>query len=59
MQPSFGYFIRSPEESEPVALIKSDLSRSDLEKEATQPYRGFSSGSGLNGRLQGSVDLTL
>ncbi|XP_036017168.1 centrosomal protein of 192 kDa isoform X3 [Mus musculus] len=43
-RPSFGYFIRSPEEREPVALIKSDLSRSDLEKEATQPYRGFSSG---------------
>ncbi|XP_029402677.1 centrosomal protein of 192 kDa [Mus pahari] len=43
-RPSFGYFIRSPEEREPVALIKSDLSRSDLEKETTQPYRGFSSG---------------
>ncbi|XP_023379743.1 centrosomal protein of 192 kDa isoform X12 [Pteropus vampyrus] len=32
--PSFGYFIRSPEKREPVALIrKSDLSRSNLEKE--------------------------
>ncbi|XP_054579618.1 centrosomal protein of 192 kDa [Eptesicus fuscus] len=33
-RPSFGYFIRSPEEREPVALIrKSDLSQSDLDKE--------------------------
>ncbi|XP_016052781.1 PREDICTED: centrosomal protein of 192 kDa isoform X2 [Miniopterus natalensis] len=33
-RPSFGYFIRSPEKREPVALIrKSDLSRSNLEKE--------------------------
>ncbi|XP_059562690.1 centrosomal protein of 192 kDa isoform X4 [Myotis daubentonii] len=33
-RPSFGYFITSPEEREPVALIrKSDLSQSDLEKE--------------------------
>ncbi|XP_054443294.1 centrosomal protein of 192 kDa [Pteronotus mesoamericanus] len=32
-RPSFGYFIRSPEKREPVALIrKSDLSRSNLEK---------------------------
>ncbi|XP_011227755.1 centrosomal protein of 192 kDa isoform X2 [Ailuropoda melanoleuca] len=33
-RPSFGYFIRSPEKREPVALIrKSDISRSNLEKE--------------------------
>ncbi|XP_064150825.1 centrosomal protein of 192 kDa isoform X1 [Loxodonta africana] len=33
-RPSFGYFIRSPEKREPVALIrKSDASRSNLEKE--------------------------
>nr|XP_012327936.1 centrosomal protein of 192 kDa isoform X4 [Aotus nancymaae] len=34
IQPSFGYFIRSPEKREPVALIrKSDVSRSNSEKE--------------------------
>lgn len=43
-RPSFGYFIRSPEEREPVALIKSDLSRSNLEKEVTHLRHGFSSG---------------
>ncbi|XP_035865245.1 centrosomal protein of 192 kDa isoform X2 [Phyllostomus discolor] len=33
-RPSFGYFIRSPEKREPVALIgKSDLSRSNLEND--------------------------
>ncbi|XP_058534642.1 centrosomal protein of 192 kDa [Ochotona princeps] len=33
-RPSFGYFIRSPERTEPIALIrKSDVSRSNLEKE--------------------------
>uniref|UniRef100_H0X9H8 Centrosomal protein 192 n=1 Tax=Otolemur garnettii TaxID=30611 RepID=H0X9H8_OTOGA len=33
-RPSFGYFIRSPEKSTPVALIrKSDVSRSNLEKD--------------------------
>ncbi|KAM9632713.1 centrosomal protein of 192 kDa isoform 4-T6 [Trichechus inunguis] len=33
-RPSFGYFIRSPEKREPVALIrKSDASRNNLEKE--------------------------
>ncbi|XP_045383774.1 centrosomal protein of 192 kDa isoform X2 [Lemur catta] len=33
-RPSFGYFIRSPERREPVALIrKSDVSRSNLERE--------------------------
>ncbi|XP_058548777.1 centrosomal protein of 192 kDa isoform X1 [Neofelis nebulosa] len=33
-RPSFGYFIRSPEKREPVALLrKSDVSRSNLEKE--------------------------
>ncbi|XP_054099904.2 centrosomal protein of 192 kDa isoform X5 [Callithrix jacchus] len=33
-RPSFGYFIRSPEKREPVALIrKSDVSRSNSEKE--------------------------
>ncbi|XP_062933366.1 centrosomal protein of 192 kDa isoform X4 [Cynocephalus volans] len=32
-RPSFGYFIRSPEKREPIALIrKSDVSRSNLEK---------------------------
>ncbi|XP_052011848.1 centrosomal protein of 192 kDa isoform X3 [Apodemus sylvaticus] len=43
-RPSFGYFIRSPEEREPVALIKSDVSRSNLEKEVTHLHHGFSSG---------------
>ncbi|XP_031221807.1 centrosomal protein of 192 kDa isoform X2 [Mastomys coucha] len=43
-RPSFGYFIRSPEEKEPVALIKSDVSRSNLEKEVTHLHHGFSSG---------------
>nr|XP_039319740.1 centrosomal protein of 192 kDa isoform X3 [Saimiri boliviensis boliviensis] len=34
IQPSFGYFIRSPEKREPVALIrKSDVSTSNSEKE--------------------------
>ncbi|XP_076768637.1 centrosomal protein of 192 kDa isoform X2 [Arvicanthis niloticus] len=60
-RPSFGYFIRSPEEREPVALIKSDVSRSDLEKEITHLHQGFSSGD-LNEQSQaqlseGSVTL--
>ncbi|XP_028630112.1 centrosomal protein of 192 kDa isoform X2 [Grammomys surdaster] len=60
-RPSFGYFIRSPEEREPVALIKPDVSRNDLEKEATRLHQGFSSGD-LNEQSQaqlseGSVTL--
>lgn len=60
-RPSFGYFIRSPEEREPVALIKSDVSRSNLEKEVTHLHHGFSSGD-LNQQSQaqlseGSVTL--
>lgn len=56
LQPSFGYFIRSPEEREPVALIrKSDLSRSDLEKEmARDPF----SGNRLNERIFSNSFLT-
>uniref|UniRef100_A0A452TNU1 Centrosomal protein 192 n=1 Tax=Ursus maritimus TaxID=29073 RepID=A0A452TNU1_URSMA len=43
-RPSFGYFIRSPEKREPVALIrKSDVSRSNLEKEVLN-YCIFSTG---------------
>ncbi|XP_042539598.1 centrosomal protein of 192 kDa isoform X1 [Dipodomys spectabilis] len=37
-RPSFGYFIRSPEEREPVALIqKSDVSRDNWEEEIAHP----------------------
>ncbi|XP_066102895.1 centrosomal protein of 192 kDa isoform X2 [Saccopteryx bilineata] len=44
-RPSFGYFIRSPEKREPVALIrKSDLSRSDLEKEMAHLNRDLFAG---------------
>ncbi|CAK6447819.1 unnamed protein product [Pipistrellus nathusii] len=44
-RPSFGYFIRSPEEREPVALIrKSDLSQSDLDKEMAHLNHDSSSG---------------
>lgn len=44
-RPSFGYFIRSPEKTEPIALIrKSDLSRSNMEKEMTHFNRDPFSG---------------
>ncbi|XP_062057295.1 centrosomal protein of 192 kDa isoform X1 [Lepus europaeus] len=44
-RPSFGYFIRSPEKTEPIALIrKSDLSRSNMEKEMTHLNRDPFSG---------------
>ncbi|XP_036100843.1 centrosomal protein of 192 kDa isoform X6 [Molossus molossus] len=44
-RPSFGYFIRSPEKREPIALIrKSDLSRSNLEKEMAHLNRYLISG---------------
>lgn len=58
MQPSFGYFIRSPEEREPFALLKPDVSRSNLEKEVTHLHQGLFSGSGLNERFEGTVILT-
>uniref|UniRef100_A0A2K5H9V2 Centrosomal protein 192 n=1 Tax=Colobus angolensis palliatus TaxID=336983 RepID=A0A2K5H9V2_COLAP len=45
IQPSFGYFIRSPEKREPVALIrKSDVSRGNLEKEMTHLNHDLYSG---------------
>ncbi|KAM5219037.1 centrosomal protein of 192 kDa isoform 2-T2 [Hipposideros larvatus] len=44
-RPSFGYFIRSPDKREPVALIrKSDLSRSNLEKEVAHLNHNLFSG---------------
>ncbi|XP_043744825.1 centrosomal protein of 192 kDa isoform X4 [Cervus elaphus] len=44
-RPSFGYFIRSPEKREPIALIrKSDLSRSNLGKEVADLNHGLFSG---------------
>ncbi|XP_070320635.1 centrosomal protein of 192 kDa isoform X5 [Odocoileus virginianus] len=44
-RPSFGYFIRSPEKREPIALIrKSDLSRSNLGKEVADLNPGLFSG---------------
>ncbi|KAF6302751.1 centrosomal protein 192 [Rhinolophus ferrumequinum] len=44
-RPSFGYFIRSPDKREPVALIrKSDLSRSNLEKEVANLNHDLFSG---------------
>nr|XP_021515189.1 centrosomal protein of 192 kDa isoform X1 [Meriones unguiculatus] len=60
-RPSFGYFIRSPEEREPFSLIKSDVSRSNLEKEVTPLHHDLFSGD-LNGQSQaqlseGSVTL--
>ncbi|KAM6148391.1 centrosomal protein of 192 kDa [Erethizon dorsatum] len=61
-RPSFGYFIRSPEKSEPIALIrKSDVSRSNLEKEMGHLDTNLSSGD-LNEQSQaqlseGSVTL--
>nr|XP_042120200.1 centrosomal protein of 192 kDa isoform X4 [Peromyscus maniculatus bairdii] len=60
-RPSFGYFIRSPEEREPFALLKSDVSRSNLEKEVTHLHHDLISGN-LNEQSQtqlseGSVTL--
>ncbi|XP_040597591.1 centrosomal protein of 192 kDa isoform X3 [Mesocricetus auratus] len=43
-RPSFGYFITSPEEREPFALLKSDVSRSNLEKEMTHLHHDLFSG---------------
>uniref|UniRef100_A0A667H459 Centrosomal protein 192 n=1 Tax=Lynx canadensis TaxID=61383 RepID=A0A667H459_LYNCA len=44
-RPSFGYFIRSPEKREPVALLrKSDVSRSNLEKETAHVNHDVFSG---------------
>ncbi|KAL1773624.1 centrosomal protein of 192 kDa isoform X1 [Sigmodon hispidus] len=43
-RPSFGYFIRSPEDREPFALLKSDMSRSNLEKEETHLHHDLFSG---------------
>uniref|UniRef100_A0A8C0R702 Centrosomal protein 192 n=1 Tax=Canis lupus dingo TaxID=286419 RepID=A0A8C0R702_CANLU len=58
-RPSFGYFIRSPEKREPVALIrKSDVSRSNLEKEMTLlSYCVFSTGDLKTQPNEGSVTL--
>ncbi|XP_013368299.1 PREDICTED: centrosomal protein of 192 kDa isoform X3 [Chinchilla lanigera] len=61
-RPSFGYFIRSPEKSTPVALIsKSDTPRSNSEKEMAHLNSSLSSGD-LNEQSQaqlsqGSVTL--
>ncbi|XP_014437849.1 centrosomal protein of 192 kDa isoform X2 [Tupaia chinensis] len=61
-RPSFGYFIRSPEKREPVALIrKSDVSRSNSEKEMAHLNHDLFSGD-LNEQSQtqlseGSVTL--
>ncbi|XP_045880017.1 centrosomal protein of 192 kDa isoform X3 [Meles meles] len=57
-RPSFGYFIRSPEKREPVALIrKSDVSRSNLEKEMAHLKHDIFSGD-LKAQLsEGSVTL--
>nr|XP_058895835.1 centrosomal protein of 192 kDa isoform X3 [Kogia breviceps] len=57
-RPSFGYFIRSPEKREPVALIrKSDVSRSNLEREMAHLNYGLFSGD-LKAQLsEGSVTL--
>ncbi|XP_059975534.1 centrosomal protein of 192 kDa isoform X12 [Mesoplodon densirostris] len=56
-RPSFGYFIRSPEKREPIALIrKSDVS-SNLEKEMARLNHGLFSGD-LKAQLsEGSVTL--
>ncbi|XP_044099598.1 centrosomal protein of 192 kDa isoform X1 [Neovison vison] len=57
-RPSFGYFIRSPEKREPVALIrKSDVSGSNLEKEMAHLKHDIFSGD-LKAQLsEGSVTL--
>lgn len=58
-RPSFGYFIRSPEKREPVALIrKSDLSRSNLEKEMAHLNHGLLSGD-LKAQLLSEESVTL
>ncbi|XP_030781619.1 centrosomal protein of 192 kDa isoform X6 [Rhinopithecus roxellana] len=56
IQPSFGYFIRSPEKREPIALIrKSDVSsRGDLEKEMTHLNHDLYSGD-LNEQSQAQL----
>ncbi|XP_072590946.1 centrosomal protein of 192 kDa isoform X9 [Vulpes vulpes] len=57
-RPSFGYFIRSPEKREPVALIrKSDVSRSNLEKEMTLVNHDIFSGDLKTQPNEGSVTL--
>ncbi|XP_006763354.1 PREDICTED: centrosomal protein of 192 kDa [Myotis davidii] len=61
-RPSFGYFITSPEEREPVALIrKSDLSQSDLEKEMARlnhdPFSGDLNEHSNTQLSEGSVTL--
>ncbi|XP_027258479.1 centrosomal protein of 192 kDa isoform X5 [Cricetulus griseus] len=43
-RPSFGYFITSPEEKEPFALLNSDVSRSNLDKEVTHLRHDLFSG---------------
>ncbi|XP_050013804.1 centrosomal protein of 192 kDa isoform X3 [Alexandromys fortis] len=53
-RPSFGYFIRSPEEREPFALLKPDVSRSNLEKEVTHLHQGLFSGN-LNEQSQAQL----
>ncbi|XP_036923535.1 centrosomal protein of 192 kDa [Sturnira hondurensis] len=61
-RPSFGYFIKSPEKREPVALIgKSDLSRSNLENDTAHLNHDLFSGD-LNEQFkpqlsEGSVTL--
>ncbi|XP_029777150.1 centrosomal protein of 192 kDa isoform X4 [Suricata suricatta] len=57
-RPSFGYFISSPEKREPVALIrKSDLSRSNLEKETAHVTHDVFSGDLKVQLSEGSVTL--
>ncbi|KAL4682486.1 hypothetical protein H8959_002041 [Pygathrix nigripes] len=54
-RPSFGYFIRSPEKREPIALIrKSDVSKGDLEKEMTHLNHDLYSGD-LNEQSQAQL----
>nr|XP_048275455.1 centrosomal protein of 192 kDa isoform X2 [Myodes glareolus] len=53
-RPSFGYFISSPEEREPFALLKPDVSRSNLEKEVTHLHQGLFSGN-LNEQSQAQL----
>nr|XP_055095316.1 centrosomal protein of 192 kDa isoform X8 [Symphalangus syndactylus] len=55
IQPSFGYFIRSPEKREPIALIrKSDVSRGNLEKEMAHLNHDLYSGD-LNEQSQAQL----
>nr|XP_037838458.1 centrosomal protein of 192 kDa isoform X7 [Chlorocebus sabaeus] len=54
-RPSFGYFIRSPEKTEPIALIrKSDVSRGDLEREMAHLNHDLYSGD-LNEQSQAQL----